>query len=1088
VKKLYRLYLALALFALLAASSALILHRNLSRTYAASVAAGARAMKRAASIQHLQQLAGDVDAPGNDVFDDGRVDAQAARLEAVARTFTRGIAEEHRNIVDDEPPVEAKAMLTALSQVETEMRTMVAEARMIFAALRRGDTGEAASWGARMDRTYGRVRSKLAAIDSLIDELQEKESRVQAERAATLRRQYAYVTGALLALIVVAIALYGHRMQREVVAVAELQRREEELRRSNLAFANAMEGIAFLHADRRYAFVNRAYAETLGYEPTDLIGTASEISIHPQDLESMRAAYREMRDCGKAEIDVRGVRKDGTVLDTHVVIVASQDQGGEFLGYYRFMKDVTEQRRAEAALRRSEERFHLATRATNDMVWEWDIATDTCWGSEALEHQFGYSVSGEVDKQLWYDAIHPDDVARVTARQQHVLASGEVYWSEEYRLRRGDGAYADVLDHGYCVRDAAGKPLRMIGALRDVTQTKRAERAYNTLLLNAAADGIFGLDLDGRATFVNQSAARLLGWNGDDLIGKDIHALVHHHRADGSEYQLADCPTSAAIAAGETGGTDEEVFWRKDGSSIAVEYITTPIRDGDENVVGAVVTFRDISERRAVERMKDEFVSTVSHELRTPLTSIRGALGLLAGGLVGEISEKGNRMLEIAVTNTDRLVRLINDILDIERMESGKISMALQPCYAAPLMEQAVELIRPMAEKAEVALRLSTCDAPLLADPDRLMQTFTNLLSNAVKFSPPGGTVSLSATAGNDCVEFEVADQGRGIPTDKLELIFERFQQVDASDAREKGGSGLGLPICRSIVRQHGGEISVESELGRGSRFRFTIPRLAAAVPPHAHTVLVCDDDEDIRDMMTALLEKKGHRAVAVGSGSELLERVSSIAPDVILLDLLMPEMNGWEALQRLKSDPVTASIPVVIVSIFSPDRNGWPFTELAGWIQKPVDGETVVGSIEAVLPARSGKTVLLVEDDLDLARVITEGFASHGIQIVHAATGRAAIELARELTPDLLILDLVLPDIDGFAVVDSLKDRRLLKAIPLIVYSGSEPTAFQRDRLTLGPTEFLNKGSISPADLERLVMELLDNRIATPLRKRHAG
>ena len=264
MKKLYRLYVVLALFALLAASFALVLHLNVARTYDASVAASERAMKRAAATQHLQQLAGDVDAPGNDVFDDGKVEEQARRLESAARSFTQAIVEERRQIVDDEPPAEERAMLVALDQLDAEMRTLVAEGRMIFDALRRGETGEAAARMARMDRTYGRVRSRLSGIDTLIDRLQEHESRVQAERAATLRKRYAYVTGALLALIVVAIALYGHRMQREVVAVAGLQRREEELRRANLAFANAMEGISFLDPDRRYTFVNPVIAMLLG--------------------------------------------------------------------------------------------------------------------------------------------------------------------------------------------------------------------------------------------------------------------------------------------------------------------------------------------------------------------------------------------------------------------------------------------------------------------------------------------------------------------------------------------------------------------------------------------------------------------------------------------------------------------------------------------------------------------------------------------------------------------------------------------------------------------------------------------------------
>ena len=235
---------------------------------------------------------------------------------------------------------------------------------------------------------------------------------------------------------------------------------------------------------------------------------------------------------------------------------------------------------------------------------------------------------------------------------------------------------------------------------------------------------------------------------------------------------------------------------------------------------------RDITERLVVDRMKDEFISMVSHELRTPLTSIRGSLGLLAGGVMGAFPEKAQHMAEIAVNNTDRLVRMINDILDVQRMESGKISMERTACDCADLMTQAAEVTGDMAREAGITLEVSPESVPVWADPDRIVQTLTNLLSNAMKFSPRSSTVSLAAQRQKEQVVFQVKDQGRGIPAEYLDRIFERFQQVDASDSREKGGTGLGLAICRSIVQQHGGRIWAESTVGEGSTFSLTLPVL----------------------------------------------------------------------------------------------------------------------------------------------------------------------------------------------------------------------------------------------------------------------
>ncbi|MDQ3149605.1 MAG: ATP-binding protein, partial [Chloroflexota bacterium] len=352
----------------------------------------------------------------------------------------------------------------------------------------------------------------------------------------------------------------------------------------------------------------------------------------------------------------------------------------------------------------------------------------------------------------------------------------------------------------------------MVNTLQDVTERKRAEERLTRLnlqqasILNSAGDGIHGIDGEGRIIFANPAAAALSGYADEEVVGRRQHDLVHHSKPDGSPYPYGESPIVQALRDAMPHHAADDLFWRKDGSSFPVEYTATPIRENGE-VRGAVVVFRDITERREIDRLKAEFTSVVSHELRTPLTSIRGSLGLLAGGVLGPLPGTGQRMLDIAVANTDRLVRLINDILDIERIESGQAPLQQREVGAADILGQAVELLDGVAREAGIALVARPIDAKLWADPDRLTQTLTNLISNAIKFSPPGTTVSVTARRSGAEILFTVADQGRGIPQGKLEMIFERFQQVDGSDAREKGGTGLGLAICRSIVEQHGGRM-----------------------------------------------------------------------------------------------------------------------------------------------------------------------------------------------------------------------------------------------------------------------------------------
>ena len=291
-----------------------------------------------------------------------------------------------------------------------------------------------------------------------------------------------------------------------------------------------------------------------------------------------------------------------------------------------------------------------------------------------------------------------------------------------------------------------------------------------------------------------------------------------------------------SLADGSVHRCDHDVYWRKDGSCFPVNYTSTPLVDGDA-ITGAVVVFRDITTRREVERIKDEFISVVSHELRTPLTSIRASLGLLESGALGALPEEGRRMVEIAVRNSDRLDYLINDILDLERIESGTMNLQHESCDGATLIACAVESMLPMATASAVTLTVGAGSAALEADAERVIQTLTNLIGNAVKFSPRDSTVHICCQRRYDEVLFTVSDRGCGIPVDKLDTIFERFEQVDSSHSRGKGGTGLGLAICRSIVGQHGGRIWAFSTPGEGSMVSFVIPvarasRAASEVHP----------------------------------------------------------------------------------------------------------------------------------------------------------------------------------------------------------------------------------------------------------------
>lgn len=507
-----------------------------------------------------------------------------------------------------------------------------------------------------------------------------------------------------------------------------------------------------------------------------------------------------------------------------------------------------------------------------------------------------------------------------------------------------------------------------------------------------------------------------------------------------------------------------------------------------------------LNQRSELDLIKDEFISTVSHELRTPLTSIRGALGLLSAGLMGSMDSKAQNLLRIALTNTDRLIRLINDILDLERMQSGRSALHIRRCSLRELVQQATETMTPMAESLEISLEITLAAAPQAVyfdgDSDRILQVLTNLLSNAIKFSLPGGRVDTRIEADQDFLLLRVADTGRGIPIDKLDSVFDRFEQVEASDSRQKGGTGLGLAICRTIVNQHNGSIWAESNMqqgrGPGTSLLVSLPRISriqdgtntapvTVLSPHpVGTILLCDDDAGIRTVVGEHLRQHGYRILEAASGEVAIRIADENRVAAILLDLYMPDLTGWETLQRLRQVPLTANIPVVILSVLSPtestESSRFGASAFQGWVQKPFNEHLLLAELARVLHLGKGPAhVLLVEDDISLASTIIAGFEQANVRVQHANTHHQCIEYCKDHTPDLLVLDLALPDREGFALVGWLGQQQNLSMLPLAVYNGHEIPDAELNQLRLGPTQVLTKARVGPEDVNELVVNIME-------------
>ena len=574
---------------------------------------------------------------------------------------------------------------------------------------------------------------------------------------------------------------------------------------------------------------NRACETTSGYTFPDLAGRAfPEELFPPGERETAIRIFEQVRTGDATEsFEISWRTKSGgtrRIAWTATSLVNAQDEVGFVI---MTGADVTEQREAETALRGSEERYRHLVESSLGFIWSHDLNGVLLSINSHAAAALGYEPEELIGTPL-RNYIDTDHLVDYDAYFEALKQAPDQDHQGRFYLRGKTGELCIVAYRSKLLQVTGADPFVLSHGI-DITEQTQAEEELNALtrqhqsILDSVGDGIWGMDLEGRLTFINRSAAAMLGYSPQELLGQNMHALIHHSRADGTPYPVEECPIMGSAKRETPLQVDDDVFWRKDGHSLPVEYVACPLVENGR-VDGVVVAFTDVTERRRLDRMKDEFIATVSHELRTPLTSLRAALGLVASGALENRPEKIRPMLDIALANCDRLVRLVNDIVDFERIGNGSLPLHKTEWNAIDLLRRAMDPERSSAARAGLTFRIDAQPVDVWVDGDRILQVLGNLIRNAIKFSEKGGEIRLAARAtGEKEVTFEVQDQGAGIPPEKLDLIFDRFQQADASDSRLQGGTGLGLALCRGIVNQHGGRIWVTSNPGSGSTFYFTV-------------------------------------------------------------------------------------------------------------------------------------------------------------------------------------------------------------------------------------------------------------------------
>ncbi len=747
---------------------------------------------------------------------------------------------------------------------------------------------------------------------------------------------------------------------------------------------------------------------------------------------------------------------------------------------------------------RADLRFRQIFEASPDAILQVDRAGKIILANSLAGEMFGWRVEELAGKSVdelvpsRFRERHPEYRAHYQAKPvMRPMGSGLDLWA-----RRADGSEFPV-DITLSPLDTKDGP-QVLCVVRDIADRRRTEDDLRrqAQLIESSHDAIIVRESGGRILQWNAGAQEIYGWSAAEAVGQISHTLFE------TEFPVSLGEVEAELhRSGQWAG--ELRHTRRDGTRITIEtrHILAP---GTETRPGAILEInRDITLRKQAEeavgalntklaatnkelelrnreveranRLKSEFLASMSHELRTPLNAIIGFSDLLAEQIAGALSAKQQRFVGHIQQGARHLLALINDILDLSKVEAGRLELDCETAAVAVVLADVLVSIRPAAAAKNIVVHSSIGpDVTVFADRIRFKQILFNLLSNAVKFTPDGGKIWVQAVERRGRLTVSVSDTGFGIPFEEQEAIFDAFHQVGATTKGIKEGTGLGLAITKRLVEEHGGRIWVESEPGKGARLSFTIPAgraepdssetngaPAAIGPARAHPlVLVVDDEPAARELLASWLEPEGYQLITAGSSAEALAKAAEHAPDAITLNMLMPGKGGWDTLYSLKKTAITATIPVIVVTVVDEPKVGLALGA-AEYLVKPVDKDVLLDAIRRFVgPGSNGPAkVLVVDDESGTRELLKEMLESDGYIPVLAGNGKEALAALADISVSAILLDLIMPEMDGFELLLRMKEDPGLRNIPVLVLTAKDLTDREIEMLRHETTGLFQKG-----------------------------